>query len=191
MRAVSPTGALSRKNAYGASEPPNSWHGHGKFVDELNLYYSASLDDPMPESAQRMSYSAMKKLITKGEQGTLHFRGEDPVENGSVNEADTIKMSGCGHLIELREPFRRNRRARFGQPLRVMRLYYFEPYLGVHVTSETLCGLHIASKPADEADIHEEQNAAIRVASARSMFWFQEKIEESERNASIEKSRQA
>lgn len=175
MRSIKPTGSLSRKNAYGATEPHNSWGGHTDFVMELNAFKAARLDDLMPESAQRMAYSAIKSLISKGEYGTLQFRDQEQCNESVHAEADTIKRRGCEYMIELRQPHRTVQKARFGQPARVMRLYYFEP----DAPFVDLCGLLIASKPADEADMHKEQDDSISSAAGRAMNWFQAQIEKS------------
>lgn len=189
MRAVIPTGAMSRKNITGSEEQKNRWGGHEDFVVELNLFHKAKLDDPMPESAQRMSFSALKVLMNRAEEGTLQFRDEPRRDETSPCEADTIKMQGCQHLIELRETLKKNQKTRFGQPKRVMRLYYFEPQFGGPLSTVSLCGLHIASKPADEADVYGEQDAAIIKAASRSVSWFQDEIEASERRKAIEATR--
>lgn len=181
MRTIQPTGKLSRKNAYGASEPNNRWGGHHKFVQELNAFKSAKLDDLMSESAQRMAYSALQDLITKGETGTLQFKHEERCGQNSDDEADTIRMRGCDYIIELRQPHRTVAAKRFGQPSRVMRLYYFEP----DTFFVDLVGLHIASKPACDADIHREQDQTISCAAARAMNWNQGQIEAGKRGGSI------
>lgn len=173
MRAVQPTGKLSRKNAYGATEPNNRWGGHTEFVVELNAFKAAKLDDEMSEAAQRMAYSAISNLMTRGELGMLQFRHEKRCHPDAIDEADSINMRGCEYMIELRQPHRTVQRPKFGKPARVMRLYYFEP----DVSYLDLCGLHIASKPASEADIHEEQDDSISHAATRAMHWFHAKLE--------------